>query len=59
MEKTADNTFEPADSDQLIKAACAFLKDEVLTEGQELSTRYARPARFSRVITQLDNLRSA
>jgi hypothetical protein len=48
MEKTADNTFEPADSDQLIKAACAFLKDEVLTEGQELSTGYARPARVIR-----------
>jgi hypothetical protein len=59
MEKAADNTFEPADSDRLIKAACAFLKDEVLTEGQELSTRYARPARFSRVITPRDNLWSA
>jgi hypothetical protein len=59
MEKTADNTFEPADSDQLIKAACAFLKDEVLTEGQELSTRYARPAWFSRIITHRDNLWSA
>ena len=59
MEKASDSTFEPADSDQLIKAACAFLKDEVLTEVQDLSTRYARPARFSRVITHQDNLWSA
>ena len=59
MEKAPDNLFQPADSYQLIKAACSFLKDEVLTEGQELSTRYARPARFSRVITHLDNLWSA
>ena len=59
LNKAADNTFEPADSDQLLKAACAFLKSEVLTEGQELSTRYARPARFSRLITHRDNLWSA
>ena len=58
-EKAADNIFQPADSDQLLKAACAFLKCEVLTEVQELRTRYARPARFSRLITHRDNLWSA
>ena len=59
-EKAADNTFQPAeDSDQLLKAACAFLKCDVLTEVQELRTRYARPGRFSRQITHRDNLWSA
>jgi hypothetical protein len=51
MEKAADNTFQPADSNQLIKAACAFVEDEILTKVQELSTNYARPARFSRITT--------
>ena len=55
----ADNTFQPADSDQLVKAACAFLKHAVLTEVQELRLRYARPSRFSRVICHRDNLWSA
>jgi hypothetical protein len=59
IEKATDNTFQPEDSDQLLVAACAFLKWEVLTAAQELSTRYARPARFSRLITHPDNLWSA
>ena len=58
-DEAADNTFQPADSDQLLKAACAFLKRAVLTEVQELRLRYARPSRFSRVICHRDNLWSA
>ena len=58
-DEAADNTFQPADSDQLLKAACAFLKRAVLTEAQELRLRYAHPSRFSRVITHRDNLWSA
>ena len=58
-DKAADNTFQPPNSGQLLKAACAFLKFNVLDEVQEQRLRYARPSRFSRLITHRDNLWSA
>ena len=59
LEVAANDTFQPTDSEQLLKAVCAFLKSEVLTEVQELRTRYARPSTFSRTIIHRDNLWSA
>ena len=58
-DEAADNTFQPADSDQLLKAACAFLKREILTADQNSRAKYSRPSRFSRLITHRDNLWSA
>jgi hypothetical protein len=59
QDEAADKTFQPADSDQLLKAACAFLKREILTADQNSRVGYSRPSRFSRHITHRDNLWSA
>ena len=58
VSKASDKGFQAAGPDQLVVAACAFLKKEVLTD-QEIATRYATPARFSYAITHRQNLWSA